>query len=110
VLMAHGQIVADGPTNEIKAMVGTRTIRATLPDADMDALARLPGVSATERRGEGVILSCADSDAAIRALLTMHPDARDIEIAAAGLEQAFLLLTGDDEHVSAGGQVGEHGR
>ena len=29
--MAHGAIVADGPPTEIKAMVGTRTIRATLP-------------------------------------------------------------------------------
>ena len=112
VLMAHGQIVADGPTNEIKAMVGSRTIRATLPDADMDALARLPGVTGSERRGEAVILNCANSDAAIRALLATHPDARDIEIAAAGLEQAFLLLTGDDEHVSAGtgGDLGKDGR
>ena len=32
VLMAHGQVVADGPTTEIKAMVGARTIRATLPE------------------------------------------------------------------------------
>ena len=31
VLMAHGEVVADGPTTEIKAMVGVRTIRATLP-------------------------------------------------------------------------------
>lgn len=77
-------------------MVGTRTIRATLPGADIDALARLDGVSSAERHGEIVILSCADSDAAIRALLADHPDARDIEIAAAGLEQAFLALTGDD--------------
>jgi ABC-2 type transport system ATP-binding protein len=42
-----------------------------------------------------VILVCSDSDAAIRALLAAHPHARDIEIAAAGLEQAFLELTGD---------------
>jgi ABC-2 type transport system ATP-binding protein len=96
VLMAHGRIVADGPTNEIKAMVGTRTIRATLPGADTDALAALPGVSGAERRGEAAILNCTDSDAAIRALLAAYPDARDIEIAAAGLEQAFLELTGDD--------------
>jgi len=34
ILMAHGQIVADGPTTEIKARVGRRTIRATLPDVD----------------------------------------------------------------------------
>jgi ABC-2 type transport system ATP-binding protein len=29
VLMAEGRVVADGPTNEIKAMTGLRTIRAT---------------------------------------------------------------------------------
>jgi ABC-2 type transport system ATP-binding protein len=95
VLMAHGSIVADGPTTEIRAMVGTRTIRATLPRVDTDALAALPGVTSAERRGEAVVLRCSDSDAAIRALLSAHADARDIEIAAAGLEQAFLALTGD---------------
>jgi len=95
VLMAHGLIVADGPPTEIRAMVGSRTIRATLPGADLDALGRLPGVSAVERRGEAVVLACADSDAAIRALLAAYPQARDIEIEAAGLEQAFLQLTGD---------------
>jgi ABC-2 type transport system ATP-binding protein len=94
ILMAHGRVVADGPTNEIKAMVGSRTIRATLPGADLDALRALPGVSAAEHRGEAVMLSCVDSDAAIRALLVQFPDARDIEIVAAGLEQAFLELTG----------------
>ena len=31
VLMAHGRVVADGPTTEIKARVGMKTIRATLP-------------------------------------------------------------------------------
>ncbi|HTA14427.1 MAG TPA: ABC transporter ATP-binding protein [Solirubrobacteraceae bacterium] len=95
VLMAHGEVVADGPTNEIKAMVGSRTIRATLPGVDLQALQSLPGVSGAERRGEAVLLSCNDSDAAIRALLDAHGEARDIEIQAAGLEQAFLQLTGD---------------
>ena len=38
VLMARGRVVADGPTGEIKAMVGSRTIRATLPGVDTDAL------------------------------------------------------------------------
>ena len=94
VLIAHGAIVADGPTTEIKAMVGTRTIRATLPEVDGGALEALAGVSSTERRGDAVTLRCADSDAAIRALLAAYPQARDIEIAAAGLEQAFLALTG----------------
>jgi ABC-2 type transport system ATP-binding protein len=97
ILMANGRVVADGPTNEIKAMVGLRTIRATLPDVDIETLRALPGVNDVERRGEAVILSCSDSDAAIRALLAAHPEARDIEIATGGLEQAFLFLTGGDD-------------
>ena len=84
VLMAQGRIVADGPTTEIKARVGTRTIRATLPEAGLDALEALPGVSSAERHGEAVILRCGDSDAAIRALLERYPDARDIEISRRG--------------------------
>ncbi len=95
VLIAHGAIVADGPTTEIRAMVGTRTIRATLPAVDVEQLMTLPGVNSAERRGEAVVMHCADSDAAIRALLAAYPDVRDIEIAAAGLEQAFLALTGN---------------
>jgi ABC-2 type transport system ATP-binding protein len=46
-----------------------------------------------------VILACSDSDAAIRALLARHPAARDIEIAGAGLEEAFLRLTGDEDEL-----------
>jgi ABC-2 type transport system ATP-binding protein len=97
VLMARGRVVADGPTNEIKAMVGTRTITATLPDVPLEHLLALPGVSGGERRGEAVVLVADDSDAAIRALLTQEPDARDIEIRGAGLEEAFLRLTTDGD-------------
>ena len=97
VLMARGKIVADGPTNEIKATVGLRSIRAVLPGAVSDALNRLPGVAGAETRGEGIVLSCTDSDQAIRALLSQYPDARNIEISGAGLEEAFLALTGDTD-------------
>jgi ABC-2 type transport system ATP-binding protein len=91
--MAGGRVVADGPTTEIKAMVGGRTLRATLPNAGLADLGRLPGVTSADRHGEAVILSCFDGDAAVRALLADYPEARDIEITSAGLEQAFLELT-----------------
>lgn len=97
VLLAHGRVVADGPTTEIRTRVGRRTIRATLTSAEPERLARLPGVDHADRRGEAVALTCSDSDAAIRALLEAHPDARDIEIAAAGLEDAFLELTAAEQ-------------
>ena len=95
ILMSRGAVVADGPATEIKATVGLRTIRATLPDADLSALGALPGVTNAETHGEAVILNCSDSDAALRAFLAAAPAARDIEVRGAGLEEAFLQLTGD---------------
>jgi ABC-2 type transport system ATP-binding protein len=97
ILMAHGRIVADGPTTEIKARVGRRTLRATLPGIDSAELAELPGVASADRHGDAVILSCTDSDQTIRALLAHHPQAKDIEIVGAGLEAAFLELTGEPD-------------
>jgi ABC-2 type transport system ATP-binding protein len=97
VLMAHGRVVADGPTTEIKARVGSRTIRATLPGVPDRALLALAGVATVERRGEAITLRCTDSDAAIRALLAAHPGTCDVEISGAGLEEAFLELTGGED-------------
>jgi ABC-2 type transport system ATP-binding protein len=96
VVMARGRIVADGPATEIKARVGGRTIRATLPGAAVAQLAGLPGVLSADRRGDAVILACTDAEATLRALLGQFPDIRDIEVRGAGLEDAFLALTGDD--------------
>jgi ABC-2 type transport system ATP-binding protein len=93
VLMARGQVVADGPTTEIKARVGSRTIRATLPAVADPPLLALPGVSGVERRGDAITLRCTDSDLAIRALVAAFPAASDFEISGAGLEEAFLELT-----------------
>jgi ABC-2 type transport system ATP-binding protein len=100
VLMAKGKVVADGPPAQVKAMVGTRTIRAALPDVDSAQLEALPGVVAADSLGDTVTLHCSDSDAAIRAFLATYPTAHAIEIAGAGLEQAFLELTTDGDAVS----------
>ncbi len=93
VLLANGVVVADGPPTEIKARVGRRTIRATLPEVPVTALAALDGVAQVTRHGEIVELTCTDSDQAIRALLHGYHDVRDIEIHGAALEDAFVELT-----------------
>jgi ABC-2 type transport system ATP-binding protein len=51
ILMSRGRVVADGPATEIKATVGLRTIRATLPGADLARLTALPGVTNADTRG-----------------------------------------------------------
>ena len=99
VLMATGAIVADGPPTEIKAMVGSRRIRATLPAADRALLAALPGVTDVDLRGDAITLICSNSDTALRALLDASPEVRDIEVTGAALEDAFVQLTHDERAV-----------
>ncbi len=97
VLMRSGRITADGSVAEVRATVSGRTLRAVVAGAQRSELAALPGVTAVELRGDQVTLACADSDTALRALLASYPEARDIEITAVGLEEAFLALTSDIE-------------
>jgi ABC-2 type transport system ATP-binding protein len=97
VLMSHGRIVADGAPTEIKATVGGRIIRATLPGVQLSELQSLRGVTAVDRKGDAITLNCSDSDATLRELLAAFPQIRDIEVRGAGLEEAFLELTVDDE-------------
>ncbi|MFD9701070.1 ABC transporter ATP-binding protein [Lentzea sp. NPDC059081] len=106
VLMRAGRIVADGSVAQVRAAVSGRTLRAVVPGAtdldlpsalDLPTALDLPGVRSAERRGDQITLTCTDSDAAVRALLTRYPQAHDIEITALGLEDAFLALTGEEE-------------
>ena len=92
VLVSHGQVVADGTGAQVKALVSGRTIRATLPDADVLALQGLPGVETVEVRGDSVLIATTDSDAVARHLLGATT-AHDLEITSRGLEDAFISLT-----------------
>ncbi|NJC84145.1 ABC transporter ATP-binding protein [Planosporangium mesophilum] len=95
VFIRRGEVVADGTAAEVKALASGRTVRATLRGADEAALRGLPGVDSVDVRGDTVVVQARDADAVARHLLT-RTDARDLEITARNLEQAFLALTGDD--------------
>ncbi|HZM77878.1 MAG TPA: ABC transporter ATP-binding protein [Candidatus Limnocylindrales bacterium] len=95
VLMRRGRIVADGTVAEVRAHATGRTIDVTVPGACVTRLEALPGVGEVIRREARFSLRCHDSDAALRALLDKYGGAHDIEVAAAGLEDAFLALTSE---------------
>lgn len=99
VLIAGGRIVADGTTAEIRSRASGRTVAATLPagsvESSVERLRAVAGVRSVEERGTRVVVTAADSDAVAR-LLLLDLDGTDLEIVTAGLEQAFMTLTGDD--------------
>jgi ABC-2 type transport system ATP-binding protein len=102
VLMNGGKVVADGTAAAIRAVASYRVVRCTLPGVAEPVLRELPGVGELERRGDTVVIRSGDSDRLLRALLDRHPDARDIEVTAAPLADAFLALTSADAVAPAG--------
>jgi ABC-2 type transport system ATP-binding protein len=96
VLLSGGRIVADGTAAEVKALAAGRTVRATLPAAHVASLRSLPGADTVEVRGDTILVHPNDSDAVARYLLNRTP-ARDVEITARNLEDAFLALTAPEE-------------
>ena len=101
VLVSRGRIVADGSGSEIKSLASGRTVRATWENADTSALSGLGGVDSVEVRGDSIYVHTKDSDAVARHLLT-HTPARDLEITAKGLEEAFLNLTANTDSEGVG--------
>src|SRR5258706_2451864 len=95
ILLRDGRIVADGTAAEVRNLSSGRSVRANLAEPDEGTLSRLPGVRSVEIRGDRVLIQTMDSDAVARYLLTATA-ARDVEIVAHNLEDAFLALTSDE--------------
>ena len=93
VVLNHGRVVADGPGATLKAAVATRRLRFVTEQPDRPELSDLDGVTEVSVCGTGVSIDSLDAHATIRDL-GRGVQFRDIEITGAGLEQAFVALTG----------------
>lgn len=94
VVLNHGKVVADGPGATLKAAVATRRLRFVVDKPDRAVLDALDGVTDVEVCGTGISIDSLDADATIRDLVRRDVGFRDLEIIGAGLEQAFVALTG----------------
>jgi ABC-2 type transport system ATP-binding protein len=97
-LVDHGRIVAlDSPAGLTTRARGGKTVRF-LPSASFDdrLLAELPGVTRVEREGQHVVVTGTGElvNAVILALSAAGLQARDVQLDASTLEDAFLRLTG----------------
>ncbi|MEV0267304.1 ABC transporter ATP-binding protein [Hamadaea sp. NPDC050747] len=93
IVVSGGRIIADGSGAQIKKAVSGRTVSFDLEGAGTAGLDRLPGVTAVDIRGDRALLRSDDSDATVRALVTSGRAFGNLEVAGAGLEEAFLALT-----------------
>lgn len=102
IVLNHGKVVADGPGATLKAAVATRRIRFVTDRPHRAQLSELDGVTEVDVCGTGVSIDSLDADATIRDLVGRGVPFRDLEITGAGLEQAFVALTGCGAAVAPG--------
>ncbi len=93
VVINRGQIIAEGTPAEIKASTAGRRIRC-VTSLDIELVRSLPGVIEVRRDREGLVISAGAAEPILRELLIRDAGLSGIEVTSAGLEEAFLALTG----------------
>jgi len=96
VVINRGTIIAQGTPAEIKARTAGRQIRCVtrLPIA---TVCSLPGVLEVRSDRGAVVIGTAVAEPVLRELFRRDPEVSEIEVTSAGLEDAFLALTRDNE-------------
>lgn len=92
VMMAGGEIVADGTVAEIRALAGRKHVSVKWPGANEEATGSVPASQVLRHTNDRITFDSHDADATARYLLN-ETDASDLEIVAASLDDAFSALT-----------------
>ncbi len=92
VILDRGRVVAEGTPEQIKRRAAGSLIRCTTT-IDAATAAGLPGITAVERSGPRLHLAAAQAEPVVRRLLDLDPRLADLEVRAAGLEEALFTLT-----------------
>ncbi len=93
LVLAAGQLVADGDPESIKARLSERTIRAAVHPVRIGELRTLPGVRAVTAEGPEVELRTCDADLTLEGLYRCGATIRNLRIDGATLEDALIRLT-----------------
>jgi ABC-2 type transport system ATP-binding protein len=99
VVIDHGQIIAEGTPDQIKARAAGKRIRCTTA-IDIETIRALPGVASVTSDSAITSILASDADLVVRALILGDPHLAGLEVVSAGLEDAFLALTDSQKEVA----------
>ena len=92
VVINKGSMIAEGTPQEIKARTAGKKIRC-LTRLSVGVIRGLPGVADVQDDRGTMVIHASLPENVLRELLNRDPDVSGIEVAGAGLEDAFLALT-----------------
>jgi ABC-2 type transport system ATP-binding protein len=91
----RGEIIAEGTPADIKAKTSGKRIRC-ITRLGLASLRQIPGVVEVREDREAVEIHSGEAESVVRELLARDPSLSGLEISSAGLEEAFLALTKDN--------------
>lgn len=94
VVINKGSVIAEGTPQEIKARTAGKKIRCVTKLSGV-VLRALPGVVDVQDDRGAMVIHTSRPEAALRDLLNRDLEVSELEVAGAGLEDAFLALTQD---------------
>jgi ABC-2 type transport system ATP-binding protein len=92
----QGEIIAEGTPAEIKAQTSGKRIRC-ITSLKLATLLQIPGVTDVRQDRNAVEIHAREAESVVRALLARDASLSGLEITSAGLEEAFLALTQNNE-------------
>jgi len=91
----QGEIIAEGTPSEIKAKTAGKRIRC-VTNLSLNTLRQIPGVTEVKEDREAVEIHAIEAESIVRELLARDTRLSGLEVTSAGLEEAFLALTQDN--------------
>ena len=96
VVVDRGRVVAEGTPDEL---------RRTLPDRRIEVRTKVPvsviraldSVHSVELRDGRTVIATTDSEQVVRTLLNLDPEAKDMTVATASLEEVLIAMTHHEE-------------
>lgn len=100
VVINQGEIIVDGTPDEIKGHVGGKHVRFQAPNLCIEDLQTLAGVQSVQLLHKKFEIYTKQPEAILSALFKDGAELSDLEVEGAGLEEAFLALTGNGQHTA----------
>ncbi|MGO1541268.1 MAG: ABC transporter ATP-binding protein [Luteimonas sp.] len=99
VVLDRGRVAAEGSVSQIRAHVAQRRIRC-VSVLDPALVTDWPQVRRATREGDRLEIQADASEAVVRRLLDADPSLKDLEVLRAGLADAFIQITREEEEAA----------
>ncbi|HEX7339203.1 MAG TPA: ABC transporter ATP-binding protein [Rhodanobacteraceae bacterium] len=96
VVMGHGHVLSEGSVDDLRARVAMTRIRC-VSGLDAATVAGWNDVGSAVREGGRLIVTTAAAENVLRRLLGADPALSELEVRRAGLAEAFVELTREDD-------------